>query len=125
MFGLIIPKGELGMRLMEKLEDMVTGIMLPAFFWTNGLKVDLIDLSKKVNIFVLFVVLIFACSSKIISAFIFSMFQGMSTREGIALGVLMNTKGVLALIVLNSGRDFVVFFSFLITDTASDLIALT
>ncbi|KAF2319324.1 hypothetical protein GH714_014804 [Hevea brasiliensis] len=105
MFGLIIPKGELGMRLMEKLEDMVTGILLPAFFWTNGLKVNLIDLSKSVNFVVLFIVVVLACFSKIISAFIFSMFQGMSAREGIALGVLMNTKGVLALIVLNSGRD--------------------
>ncbi|KAJ6891998.1 hypothetical protein NC651_025244 [Populus alba x Populus x berolinensis] len=33
------------------------------------------------------------------------MYHGMPVREGVALGVLMNAKGVLALIILNVGRD--------------------
>ncbi|XP_065872559.1 cation/H(+) antiporter 15 [Euphorbia lathyris] len=106
MFGLIIPKGELGMRLMEKLEDLVTGILLPAFFWTNGLKIDFSTLkSPHYNIFMVIFVIILSCVSKVISAFVFSMAHGYPVREGIALGVLMNTKGVLALIILNAGRD--------------------
>ncbi|XP_050209196.1 cation/H(+) antiporter 15-like [Mercurialis annua] len=105
MFGLIIPKGELGMRLIEKLEDLVIGILLPAFYWTNGLKINLGHLNNGVSVFVVAVVIILGCSAKVISAFIFSVFHGLSTREGLTLGVLMNTKGVLALIVMNVGRD--------------------
>ncbi|KDP20370.1 hypothetical protein JCGZ_05253 [Jatropha curcas] len=105
LFGLVIPKGDLTTKLIEKLEDFVTGIMLPAFFWTNGLKTDLFDMTGSVNPLIVITVVILACLTKIVGAFIFSMTQGMSTREGILLGVLMNTKGVLALIVMNSGRD--------------------
>ncbi|XP_025012783.2 cation/H(+) antiporter 15 [Ricinus communis] len=105
MFGLIIPKGELGIRLIEKLEDLVTGILLPAFYWTNGLKIHFHTLNDRVNIIVVPIIIVLACTTKIISAFIFSIVQGMSAREGITLGVLMNTKGVLALIIMNVGRD--------------------
>ncbi|WCJ19042.1 cation/hydrogen exchanger 15 [Euphorbia peplus] len=107
MFGLIIPKGELGMRLMEKLEDLVTGILLPAFFWTNGLKINFKSILSTPNYHILVVifVIILSCVSKIISSFVFSMAHGYPVREGIALGVLMNTKGVLALIIMNAGRD--------------------
>ncbi|KAJ6891996.1 hypothetical protein NC651_025244 [Populus alba x Populus x berolinensis] len=105
MFGLIIPDGELGMMIMEKLEDFVPGIMLPAFFVLTGTRCNIIHLFININPFAVLGILVLACLAKIISGFLVAMYHGMPVREGVALGVLMNAKGVLALIILNVGRD--------------------
>lgn len=53
--------------------------------------------------------LVFVISSiflvKIVTTVICSIFLRMPLRDGFAIGALMNTKGTLALVVLNAGRD--------------------
>ncbi|CAK7325857.1 unnamed protein product [Dovyalis caffra] len=105
MFGLILPDGELGMKIMEKLEDFVTGIMLPAFFVLTGTRCNVVDMFANVSAFTVLAILVLACLAKIISGFLVAMYYGIPALESVALGVLMNAKGVLALIILNVGRD--------------------
>ncbi|AQK94503.1 Cation/H(+) antiporter 15 [Zea mays] len=63
VYGLVIPSGQLGVVLIEKLEDFVMGTILIAVSYT------------------------------------------MTFRDGVALGFLMNTRGLVEMIVLNIGRD--------------------
>ncbi|KAH7561083.1 hypothetical protein ACOSP7_016354 [Xanthoceras sorbifolium] len=105
MLGLIIPKGELAITIMETIEEFVKGIMLPAFIITNGLRTNLHDLPLVADMAVVSLITVAATSLKILTSVIIYLLFGMSPRDGLALGALMNTKGVLALIVLNEGRS--------------------
>ncbi|GAB2283156.1 Cation/H(+) antiporter 15 [Dionaea muscipula] len=105
VFGLIIPNGPLGVALVEKLEDFVSGLLLPLFFAISGLKTNLTSIDDP-GIWVRLVILIgFACLGKVFGTAVVAYFYDMGMREGITLGLLMNTKGLVEMIILNVGRD--------------------
>ncbi|KAF4363175.1 hypothetical protein F8388_020745 [Cannabis sativa] len=107
MLGLIIPKGELKRVLMEKVEDFISGVLLPLFFLITGLRTNRQDIfNGQFPIVTIVSVIVLAFVVKIISTFVAAVFfNKMSPRDGLTLGLLMNTKGLLALIVINSARN--------------------
>ncbi|KAM7270282.1 hypothetical protein ACFE04_029496 [Oxalis oulophora] len=102
VFGLIWPDRDLGAIMLERFEDFVSGILLPAFFAITGLRMAA-DAFLHVEVVIL--VLIFSCGIKVLSTFIVCYFYQINMREAVSLGVILNTKGVLALVVLNYGWD--------------------
>ncbi|XP_058111355.1 cation/H(+) antiporter 15-like [Magnolia sinica] len=104
VFGLVIPNGPLGAALAEKLEDFVSGLMLPLFFTISGLKTNLSYVETEEGL-VLMGIILAACIGKAISTLIVAICYGMPLREGFSLGMFMNTKGLLELIVINIERD--------------------
>lgn len=113
MLGVIMPKGELKNTLMEKVEDFVSGLLLPVFFLIIGLRTNTANLlDGNTSIMVIIVIFFLSFCAKVMSTFIAAVFMNnMSARDGLALGLLMNTKGLLALIVINAGRDLKVGIS--------------
>ncbi|XVF61033.1 hypothetical protein PTKIN_Ptkin08bG0095800 [Pterospermum kingtungense] len=105
VFGLIIPNGPLGITLIEKLEDFVSGLLLPLFFAISGLKTDVAAISEARTWGILALVVFLSCAGKIAGTVIVTTFYNMPLGEGITLGLLMNTKGLIEMIVLNVGRD--------------------
>ncbi|KAK6945882.1 Cation/H+ exchanger [Dillenia turbinata] len=105
VFGLIIPNGPLGATLIEKLEDFVSGLLLPLFFAISGLKTNIGAISGGATWAILFVVIILGCAGKICGTLLVAFFYRMPLIEGVTLGLLMNTKGLVEMIVLNVGRD--------------------
>jgi Kef-type K+ transport system membrane component KefB len=103
VFGLIMPNGEFGDVLLDRLDDFVSGIMLPFFFVSWGVKIDFTKIMEDTSWFVVILVICFACMAKILSSLIISILFKMPLLDGVALGVLMNTKGILALVILNTG----------------------
>jgi Kef-type K+ transport system membrane component KefB len=105
VFGLAIPNGPLGVTLVEKLEDFVSGLLLPLFFAISGLKTN-IGLVQGSHTWTIIIVVIFlACIGKIVGTLAVALFYQMPIREGATLGLLMNTKGLVEMIVLNVGKD--------------------
>ncbi|XP_071723622.1 cation/H(+) antiporter 15-like [Rutidosis leptorrhynchoides] len=131
MLGLIIPPGELGTLVMEKIEDFTKGILLPIFFLTSGTRFNILTaikfamVSKARNLVWLLSTLALSFSVKIISTFMVSMSLGFEISEGFTLGVLMNTKGVLALIVVNAGRNLAGFDQLQFTTIVSGYLLMT
>ncbi|CAI0472659.1 unnamed protein product [Linum tenue] len=106
VFGLTIPKGgEFAGRVMKRIEDFVTGLLLPLYFASSGLKTDVAKIQGAEAWGLLAVVISTACAGKILGTFAVAMMCMMPARESLALGVLMNTKGLVELIVLNIGRE--------------------
>ncbi|GMY37883.1 cation/H(+) antiporter 15-like [Fagus crenata] len=105
VFGLIIPNGDLGDVLLDRLDDFVSGIMLPLFFASCGIRINMTKIAEDTSWYLLVLVICLACLAKIFSSLIVSVVFNMPLRDGAALGVLMNTKGILALIILNAGWD--------------------
>ncbi|KAJ7945230.1 Cation/H(+) antiporter like [Quillaja saponaria] len=105
VFGLVIPNGPLGATLVEKLEDFISGLLLPLFFAISGLKTNVATISKASTWGILLLVIVLACVGKVAGTLLIALFYQMPIREGVALGLLMNTKGLVEMIVLNVGKD--------------------
>jgi Kef-type K+ transport system membrane component KefB len=67
---------------------------------------------SKTSVVTLLVIVVLAFSVKVLSSFLVCKAFGISSRDGIALGILMNTKGLLALVVINIGVDVQVHWIF-------------
>ncbi|KAF3794104.1 Cation/H(+) antiporter 20 [Nymphaea thermarum] len=106
VFGLTVPKeGELARMLIERIEDFVGGLMLPLYFASSGLKTDVATIQGGKSWALLVLVITTACSGKIVGTFAVAVMNKVPVREAVTMGFLMNTKGLVELIVLNIGRE--------------------
>ncbi|KNE54137.1 hypothetical protein AMAG_00137 [Allomyces macrogynus ATCC 38327] len=106
LVGVIIPhESGFAIALTEKVEDLVTIVLLPLYFALSGLKTRLGLLDTATTWGLLVLVLVTACAGKIVGCTMASRFTGLNWRDSIGVGILMNTKGLVELIVLNVGLD--------------------
>lgn len=106
ILGLIIPKnGEFSAKLITRIEDFVSGLLLPLYFASTGLKTDISKIRGGEAWGLLAVVISMAFAGKALGTFVVALLCAIPVRESMALGVLMNTKGLVELIVLNIGRE--------------------
>ncbi|XP_076951894.1 cation/H(+) antiporter 18-like [Bidens hawaiensis] len=104
--GVLIPKeGAFAGALVEKVEDLVSGLFLPLYFVSSGLKTDVASIKGAQSWGLLVLVICAACFGKIGGTVGVSMLCKIPFTEAVALGLLMNTKGLVELIVLNIGKD--------------------
>ncbi len=106
LFGLIFPKeGGLAEALAEKLEDVVVVLLLPVFFAYSGLRTQAGLLEGASDWALCGLILLVACVGKFGGTTVAARLTGMRWREAGALGILLNTRGLIELIVLNIGLD--------------------
>lgn len=106
VLGAVIPHdSQLARQLTHKLEDSVTVLLLPAFFALTGLRTE-IGLVRGGEAWLMcgFVTLV-ATLGKFGGTLAAARLTGLSWRDGSALGILMNTRGLMELVVLNIGLD--------------------
>lgn len=115
-FGLIMPREPA--RQLE--EHMVrpfrgaSGLLLPVYFIVTGLSVDIAGLRGRDYVELLLVIAV-ACVGKIVGASLPAHWGGSEWRDSLAVGVLMNTRGLTELIVLNLGLTLGVLDAHLFT----------
>ncbi|KAF5478155.1 hypothetical protein F2P56_004739 [Juglans regia] len=106
VIGVLVPKdGPFAGALVEKLEDLVSGLLLPLYFVSSGLKTNIATIQGLQSWGLLALVILTACFGKIFGTVIVSLLCKVPLREALALGFLMNSKGLVELIVLNIGKD--------------------
>ncbi|KAI9294848.1 hypothetical protein K502DRAFT_304504 [Neoconidiobolus thromboides FSU 785] len=104
--GVIMPhQGGFARHITEKIEDMVIVLLLPLYFTLSGLKTQIGVLDDGVAWGMVFLVIFTACVGKITGCTIAARFSNLQWRESFAVGILMNCKGLVELIVLNIGLD--------------------
>lgn len=104
--GIVVPKdGPFAEILIEKIEDLVSGLFLPLYFVSSGLKTNVATISGSQSWALLILVIFTACFGKIVGTIVVSLIFEVPLREASVLGFLMNTKGLVELIVLNIGKD--------------------
>ncbi len=107
VFGAVMPReGAHGLTLeiLEKLEQVSVLLLLPVFFVTTGLNVDIGALDGAA-FGALVLVLAVAIAGKFVGATAAARLQGIGPRRAAAIGTLMNTRGLTELIVLTVGRE--------------------
>lgn len=102
--GLVIPKDNgYSIKIVEKLEDLVSICFLPLYFALSGLKTNLGLLDNGITWGYVIIICLIAFFGKFIGCAVSARFMGFNLRESGAIGALMSCKGLVELIVLNIG----------------------
>ncbi len=106
LLGAIMPKGTHFVRaLAEKLEDFTVVFLLPIFFAYTGLQTR-IGLLNNVELWgITLLIIAVACAGKFGGSTLAARACGLPWRESSTIGILMNTRGLMELVILNVGRE--------------------
>lgn len=104
--GMVMPSGFSFRKIViDKVEDRSIVLLLPLFFVISGLRTQ-IGLLNTGHLWVTFGwVLLVAVSGKFGGSTLTAKMVGQSCKDSLSIGVLMNTRGLMQLIVLNIGYD--------------------
>jgi Kef-type K+ transport system membrane component KefB len=116
LLGALMPShGRLAERLTAKLEDVVAVLFLPIFFAFTGLRTQLGLMTGLEPWLICLLIIGVAFAGKLGGVFAAAKLSGMATRPALSLGALMNTRGLMELIVLNIGLDLGIISPILFT----------
>jgi Kef-type K+ transport system membrane component KefB len=106
LLGAIIPHDSLLAReVSRRLEDLVVLLLLPAFFAFSGLRTQIGLLGTTTDWLWCLAIIGVASLGKFGGASLAARISGMRWADAFSIGVLMNTRGLMELIVLNVGLD--------------------
>jgi Kef-type K+ transport system membrane component KefB len=103
ILGVAMPRGFVVKSLIAALEPLTVGLLLPLFFAYSGLNTK-IGLLNTGSLWVLaLIVLAAAILGKVMACWLAALRTGLSNRDALGVGALMNTRGLMELIILNIG----------------------
>ena len=91
--------------LKDKLEAFGSHALLPLFFAFTGLRTQVGLLNKWQDWLLCVVIILVAIAGKLGGSMLMSRWTGMNWSQSFSIGVLMNTRGLVELVVLNIGYD--------------------
>ena len=104
--GLVLPRSEgLVHSVASKLETLSNAVLLPLFFAFTGLRTSVRLMSGATLWFYCGLIIAVAVSGKVLGCMVAARSAEMSWRQALSLGLLMNTRGLVELVILNVGLD--------------------
>lgn len=91
--------------IIEKIEDIALILLLPLFFVYTGLRTEIGLLNTPYLWWITLSVIIVAVAGKFIGGAVSAKIMGESWRDSLSMGVLMNTRGLMEIVVLNIGFE--------------------
>ncbi|MBM4369346.1 MAG: cation:proton antiporter [Deltaproteobacteria bacterium] len=88
-----------------RVEDIATLILLPVFFAATGLRTDLMAAMSGGNGSWTLAIIAISTAAMWLGALVPALRAGLGFRDGVTLGVLANTRGLMELIILTIGLD--------------------
>lgn len=106
MAGAIMPENIKFRNLfIEKVEDVALVLLLPLFFVFTGLRTEIGLLNDWYLWKITGLIILVAIVGKFVGSAIAAKFVGQNWQESLTIGALMNTRGLMELVVLNIGYD--------------------
>jgi Kef-type K+ transport system membrane component KefB len=106
LLGAVIPsESDVARAFTHKLEEVVTILLLPAFFAMTGMRTQIALVSGMEQWLMCGVIVVVATMGKFGGSLAAARWTGLDWRAAASVGVLMNTRGLMELIVLNIGLD--------------------
>ncbi|MBV9689287.1 MAG: cation:proton antiporter [Ktedonobacteraceae bacterium] len=105
LMGTILPRRVVLVELVQAFDRVNYALFLPLYFVYSGLRTQVGLISTPWLWLICLVVLLVACAGKILGGTCTMRFLGEPWRGAFVLGILMNTRGLVELIVLNIGLD--------------------
>jgi Kef-type K+ transport system membrane component KefB len=106
MTGVIIPENVKFRNLfIDKVEDVAVVLLLPLFFVFTGLRTQIALLNDPSLWITAGIIILVAVTGKFLGSAIAARIVGQSWKDSLSIGALMNTRGLVELVVLNIGYD--------------------
>lgn len=103
LLGVAMPRGLFARELQKQVEPIAVVLLLPMFFTYSGLNTRLDMVNNWQMVSVAFVALVAACLGKGVACWAAARISGEDNRTAMAVGTLMNARGLMELIILNIG----------------------
>jgi len=103
ILGTVMPRGLFAQEIQRRLEPLTTNFLLPLFFVYSGLNTRLGLVDSIMLWSVALLILFAACFGKGVACWLAARLNGEDNREALAIGTLMNARGLMELIILNIG----------------------
>ena len=106
MAGAIMPESAKFRDIfIEKVEDVALVLLLPLFFVFTGLRTEIGLLNDTYLWKVTGIIILVAVAGKFLGSALAARFVGQNWKDSLIIGALMNTRGLMELVVLNIGYD--------------------
>jgi Kef-type K+ transport system membrane component KefB len=105
--GAVMPRDDrFRHALASRFEDLLVAFLLPLFFAFTGLRTQLdLLVTGSGQLWALALIMLVAVGGKFGGTALAARVMGLSWRSGAVLGALMNTRGLMELVILNIGLD--------------------
>jgi Kef-type K+ transport system membrane component KefB len=116
MTGAIMPDlSKIRSIFIEKVEDVALILLLPLFFVFTGLRTQIGLINDPFLWKITGLIILVAVGGKFVGSALAAKFVGQSWKDSLTIGALMNTRGLMELVVLNIGYDLGVLTSEIFT----------
>jgi len=106
LMGAIMPKEAKFVRyVLDRFETITVTLLLPLFFAFTGLRTNIALVKGQEMWMYCGLIVLVATAGKLGGSTLASWLSGMPLREAAGLGTLMNTRGLMELVILNIGLD--------------------
>lgn len=106
MAGAIMPENAKFRNVfIEKVEDVALVLLLPLFFVFTGLRTEIGLLNEPYLWKITGLIILVAVIGKFVGSALAARFVGQNWKDSLTIGALMNTRGLMELVVLNIGYD--------------------
>ncbi|WP_055074026.1 cation:proton antiporter [Pseudanabaena sp. 'Roaring Creek'] len=105
ILGTVMPRGHFAESVHRHLEYLTTSLLVPIFFVFSGLNTQLGLLNTPQLVLITLLIIAIAVLGKGLACTIAARWSGESWRDSMTVGALMNTRGMMELIILNIGLE--------------------
>ena len=105
LLGVAMPRNQLIAQIQARISPVVVNLLLPVFFIYAGLNTRVGLVNTPSLILLALVVIAVACLSKGVACWLAATLAGYRQRDALAIGILMNARGLVELIILTAALD--------------------
>nr|WP_037524128.1 cation:proton antiporter [Sphingomonas sp. Mn802worker] len=103
IMGVVMPRGTLTEEIRAKIEPLTVVLLLPMFFTYSGLNTRMDTVSSPALLLVAAVILAASVLAKGGACYLAARLAGEDNRTALGIGALMNSRGLMELIIINIG----------------------
>ncbi len=103
IMGVVMPRGLLTAEIKQKLEPMTVVLLLPMFFTYSGLNTRMDMVNSGSLLLIAFGILVASVLAKGGACYLAARLSGEDNRTALGIGALMNSRGLMELIIINIG----------------------
>lgn len=103
ILGAVMPRGVMTSTLIDRIQPLTVALLLPIFFAYSGLntRIDLLDSAYLWGMVAL--LLLASIVGKAVACWLAARATGISHREALGIGTLMNVRGLMGLVIIDIG----------------------